>query len=228
MATNVDGMIRLIANNIDVAQGAEAETLAKDAYMQAVDSIAKQDCVPWNKLTKTATLTASTGSYTVATLLDRDDVRGILSIYITDEKNWEVQRKEVYDFNRVKRGDTTEGKVYWFTQYNDENNGYTVEFFYTPDSAYNIWVLFRVPLTYDLIPDEYKDVVLWKAMMIANKAGSSYYNKGESLYMEAMNRLREETYERWEGTHIKPDYIFGNQHVSRMRADSGKFWSGLG
>jgi len=227
MATSERGMISLIAANVD-AEGAEADSIAESAFHQAVDSIGKEDGVPWNKIAKTATLTASTGAYEVDSLLNVDDVRGVLRIYMTDEENWEVERRELADFNLIRRGNTTEGKVYIFSQYTNSDGKLTVEFFYTPDAAYNLWVLYRVPLTFNMIPDEWKDIVLWKAIMIANGAGNRYYDKGLMLYTEAMNKLKGESYQKWHGTHLRPDFVFGRSGIRRTKVDSGKFWSGLG
>lgn len=222
-------IIDMIQLNIDPVTP-QRLTLARTAYHSAVESLGKEDMTPWNKRTTTFDLKASKGTYTIGSgediLDDYDDVKGISELWLTSEKNWPIKIYAPDLFNHYRRGNTDEGKPYLATIVNDKEGRPTLELFYTPNSAYELWALFRVALTLQMIPEDFHDLVWSKGALFASSINSPFYYKAKEIYNESYKKLSNVSYRKWDGTFIKPDLMFGGDG-GRLGADSGNYW-GLG
>jgi len=217
-------IVDMIQVNLDPATP-QRLTLAKSAYNSALDSLGKEDLAPWNKLSTTESLTASKGTYIIGADLLSDyagNIKSVSEIYLTSEKDWQIKILPSDLFNHYKRGNTDEGKPYYATIVNDSQGRPTLEFFYTPDAAYTVWLLFRLRLRLSMIPEEFHDLVWSKGVLFASNVGSVFYNKAKEIYMDSYSKLSSVSYQKWDGTFLKPDLMFGER--GRLKADSGNLW----
>lgn len=221
--TNQD-MIDMVQVNIP-PETPQRLTLAKMSLEAAIESLGKEDITPWNKRSTTFNLTADKGTYVLGDdiLTDYDNIKGISQLWLTSEEDWPVKIYSPDLFNHYRRGNTNTGKPYLATIVNNDTGKLTLEIFYTPDSAYELWTLLRVSLTLDMIPDDFHDLVWSKAIIFSNKVNSPFYNKGIEIYNESYEKLKKVSYRKWDGTFIKPDIIIGGGIKSSL-SDSSNLW----
>lgn len=217
-------MLDLIETNLGV-KGDDAREKAERGYNAALTSLGKIDVIPWNKISDTFSLTSGTDEYVLGSdiLTDHNNIKGVTQLWRTDEKNWPIHIYHLDRFNSYKRGNTDTGKPYCATVHNNSDGEKTLEFFYTPDDSYPLWIQVRLPLTLDMIDDDYLDIVVWKAVMAVSDPKNGYYQKAKEEYVDIINALRKVSYIKWEGTQIQPGYTFGHGQ-GQLGIDSGRFW----
>lgn len=225
---NKDIIIQNIQRNMSL-KGVPARDKAKMAYSLAKDAIGRLNTVPWNKITDTFDLTSSKGEYVVGSdiLSNHTDIKGIIELWRTDQQSSQVKILSVQEFNAYRRGYTTPGAPTFATLRDNKDRELELEIYPIPNDNYTLWAYLRTPLEVGDIPDDYQDIILWKAIMIANLDNSSYYLKAKEMYLEIIDSLRRESYTRWEGTRINPDFPIGGSYSSSGRPDSGNIW-GMG
>ena len=230
MAKN--NIIELVRNNLTLGEtsGINALDMATQAVNAAEVSLGKEDMVPWNKRTKTESLISGTSEYTLGDdiLTDYVNIRDVMEIWRTDQKSWRVEKLPDDKFNPYRRGDTNTGYPYYFCQRNNSEGRLAIEIYKVTDSNYPIWMKFRLPLAFEDIPEEYNDLVYWRAMIFsAGKIYPSVIQTAMAEHARLMDRLSKESDTKWTGTFIVPDIIFGDADKGRLSADSSNLWGKL-
>jgi len=219
-----ENIVQMVMLNLE-KKGDDARAVAEQAVELAIASIGKIDYVPWNKIQKNITLTSGQSIYVIGTdiLDDVNEFRGILELWRTDEQGLAVSIYSTDKFNGYKRGSTDTGAPYMATIYIGDDNEKRLEIYYTPDDAYVLWGKISVSLEFDMIDDDYKDLVAYEAMKIANPAGSGFYEKGVMESDKIKDAIKSVSFIKWQGSNFIPTYLFGEDSVSGI-PDRKNYW----
>ena len=219
---NIDNATDLVESNLDKEEGVDTRARAKIAIGAALEEVGRYDFVHWNKVQANFSLTAGMSVYTIGDdiLSDYGDVRGVVTLHHTDQQHAPIRYKSVIEFNNYARGSDSTGRPFIYTLYDRDNK---IEFYYTPDANYTIWSYITVPLDFTMIPDDYRGLIIWRAVMFGTKKGSFNYSKARELYNELYDGALNANLDVWRGTRMVPEYQVGGVR-KRTRVDSGNYY----
>lgn len=146
------------------ADAANKEAIAKGALAKAVAKFGRMKNASWNSKAATKSLTANKGEYDLGVdLLGDVSSWTVYEMWMTDRQGYQIYIVSVDDFNEFKRGSTNTGRPVYATLHSDENK---LEFYPTPDSAYDIWIYYRKDVkNFEEIPSLYHDAVVDYAVL---------------------------------------------------------------
>lgn len=159
----------------------------------------------WNQQYVTATLTSGTSKYFLYDLVPDWQIRKIF-----DEKLWFVDSQHSIEivsreqFNYRARGVTSTGKPNIAVIHSNET---MIEFYPTPDDAYEIWAMAGILITnIAQLPVELHLPVIALATIFGAKADSPEYAQAADIWkltVASLENTRE--YTVWQGDTITPD-----------------------
>jgi len=202
-------------------KGDNSLVVAQNGFYAAISSLGKIDYVPWNKFYTTDSLTSGTSLYVLGEDLfsDYSNIKGIVSLWRTDEDNRPIRIINPDLFNPIRRGNTDSGEPGLGTIFRNADNQLVLELYYTPDDSYPIWAYLRKPLEFENIDEDFHDLVLYEGVLHVSKVGDGYYEKAIERVMSIKNDLKSVGDLKFSGSLIQPGYRFG-EDGQRRDADS--------
>jgi hypothetical protein len=194
---------------------------AHNIILLAVQSIGRLSGVPWGRVDVTFATISGTAKYELGVdIIDEyPDLRGIEQIWRTDTTNREVNIWSLSRFNSFKRGSTTTGAPEIATIYSDDK---FLEFYPIPDAVYTLWAYVRKGIfSLSDIPDNFLEIVAWRGVMMATKAGSPAYLEAKNMFDDVYKSATRESATQWSGDVITPMYVIGATGRKRRTFDSG-------
>jgi hypothetical protein len=199
----------------DISSNADA--IARIALGKALIKIGRMPNVDWNRRQENITLTSGTSKYKVGVdILNTEDGWNIQEMWCTDTTGFEVEMKTLDDFNDYKRGNTGTGRPIMAAYYGESR---TIEFYPTPDSAYELWVYFRKEVkSLSEVPDVYHDAIIDYAMLCIKALRNS--DIAFKLASDSFKEIQDDALLIWRGNVAKLDINMGQQG-GRKYHDSG-------
>jgi hypothetical protein len=168
---------------------------ANNIILLAVQSIGRLSGVPWGRVDVTFATISGTAKYE-------------LGVDIIDEYP-----------DSFKRGSTTTGAPEIATIYSDDK---FLEFYPIPDAVYTLWAYVRKGIfSLSDIPDNFLEIVAWRGVMMATKAGSPAYLEAKNMFDDVYKSATRESATQWSGDVITPMYVIGATGRKRRTFDSG-------
>lgn len=181
------------------ADSANKEIIAKGALAKAVAKFGRMKNVSWNSKAVTKSLTANKGEYDLGVdLLGDVSSWTVYEMWMTDRQGYQIYIVSVDDFNEFKRGSTNTGRPVYATLHSDENK---LEFYPTPDSAYDIWIYYRKDVkNFEEIPSLYHDAVVDYAVLCVYALRDA--NMALQLAGQSFNDTITDSLTQWNGNTI--------------------------